>query len=288
MSHLQDILRLQMLQQRGSKNEDQDQPEDVQEEEQQSQKRLIGQYQHVQEPPNYGPLNGKMLNTHIAKSSRKSCYSMSSSSSSHLASEQAEINNARYGKIVKVHGGHIVRSTARKERHSKVYTSKGPRDRRFRLSAPTAIQFYDVQDRLGYDRPSKAIDWLIEKAKAAIEALSEPELPGKAYDCTNVSNSAQQTEQDIGEESMRQFQHHQRSYGGEPEKLNNVNSFKEPVLDHHQLSSMNYAEEALNSASSLTDSKMEVAWFQSLMAWNYNAGDGGEGCPFNSSHVYLQ
>ncbi|CAB4306584.1 unnamed protein product [Prunus armeniaca] len=165
MSHLQDILRLQMLQQRGSKNEDQDQPEDVQEEEQQSQKRLIGQYQHVQEPPNYGPLNGKMLNTHIAKSSRKSCYSMSSSSSSHLASEQAEINNARYGKIVKVHGGHIVRSTARKERHSKVYTSKGPRDRRFRLSAPTAIQFYDVQDRLGYDRPSKAIDWLMRRPR---------------------------------------------------------------------------------------------------------------------------
>ncbi|PQM34907.1 transcription factor TCP4-like [Prunus yedoensis var. nudiflora] len=228
---------------------------------QQSQKRLIGQYQHVQEPPNYGPLNGNMLNTDMAKSSGKSCYSMSSSSS-HLASEQ-------------------------RKSQCEIWEDC-PRDRRFRLSAPTAVQFYDVQDRLGYDRPSKAIDWLIEKAKAAIEALSESELPGKEYDCTNINNSAQQTEQDIGEESMHQFQHHQRSNVGEPEKLNYVNSFKEPVLDHHQLSSMNYAEEALNSASSLSDSKMEVAWFQSLMAWNYNAGDGGEGCLFNSSHVYLQ
>lgn len=77
------------------------------------------------------------------------------------------------GEIVEVQGGHIVRSTGRKDRHSKVCTAKGPRDRRVRLSAHTAIQFYDVQDRLGYDRPSKAVDWLIKKAKAAIDELDE-------------------------------------------------------------------------------------------------------------------
>ncbi|KAG6506408.1 transcription factor PCF5-like [Zingiber officinale] len=77
------------------------------------------------------------------------------------------------GEIVEVEGGHIVRSTGRKDRHSKVCTSKGPRDRRVRLSAHTAIQFYDVQDRLGYDRPSKAIDWLIKNAKPAIDQLAE-------------------------------------------------------------------------------------------------------------------
>ncbi|KAJ6790589.1 putative transcription factor PCF5 [Iris pallida] len=77
------------------------------------------------------------------------------------------------GEIVEVQGGHIVRSTGRKDRHSKVCTAKGPRDRRVRLSAHTAIQFYDVQDRLGYDRPSKAVDWLIENAKAAIDELAE-------------------------------------------------------------------------------------------------------------------
>ncbi|RZB76066.1 transcription factor TCP3-like [Glycine soja] len=77
------------------------------------------------------------------------------------------------GEIVEVQGGHIVRSTGRKDRHSKVCTAKGPRDRRVRLAAHTAIQFYDVQDRLGYDRPSKAVDWLIKKAKAAIDQLAE-------------------------------------------------------------------------------------------------------------------
>lgn len=67
---------------------------------------------------------------------------------------------------------HIIRSTSKKDRHSKVHTSKGPRDRRVRLAAHTAIQFYDVQDRLGYDRPSKAVDWLIDKARTAIDNLS--------------------------------------------------------------------------------------------------------------------
>ncbi|CAH1420378.1 unnamed protein product [Lactuca virosa] len=66
----------------------------------------------------------------------------------------------------------IVRSVGRKDKHSKICTSKGARDRRIRLSANTAIQFYDVQDRLGYDRPSNAIDWLMKEAKSAIDVLN--------------------------------------------------------------------------------------------------------------------
>ncbi|KAK3008918.1 hypothetical protein RJ639_014700 [Escallonia herrerae] len=31
----------------------------------------------------------------------------------------------------------------------------------------------DLEDRLGYDRPSKAVDWLINKAKNAIAKLDE-------------------------------------------------------------------------------------------------------------------
>ncbi|KAI3774951.1 hypothetical protein L1987_49516 [Smallanthus sonchifolius] len=91
------------------------------------------------------------------------------------------------GEIVEVQGGHIVRSTGRKDRHSKVCTAKGPRDRRVRLSAHTAIQFYDVQDRLGYDRPSKAVDWLIKKAKTAIDELAE--LPAWKPTATAVTRT---------------------------------------------------------------------------------------------------
>lgn len=100
-------------------------------------------------------------------------------------------NTGGGGEIVQVQGGHIVRSTGRKDRHSKVYTAKGPRDRRVRLAAHTAIQFYDVQDRLGYDRPSKAVDWLIKKAKSAIDKLDE--LPPWHPNANNTTNIAEAT-----------------------------------------------------------------------------------------------
>ncbi|XP_021766047.1 transcription factor TCP2-like [Chenopodium quinoa] len=60
-----------------------------------------------------------------------------------------------------------MRTSARKGRSNKIYTARGPRDRRIRLSADIAIQFYDVQDRLGYDRATEAVDWLISKAKGS-------------------------------------------------------------------------------------------------------------------------
>ncbi|KAJ6751891.1 hypothetical protein OIU85_002321 [Salix viminalis] len=113
------------------------------------------------------------------------------------------------GEIVEVQGGHIVRSTGRKDRHSKVCTAKGPRDRRVRLSAHTAIQFYDVQDRLGYDRPSKAVDWLIKKAKASIDELAE--LPAwdpttAGFTPTTSKTTRRSTQQlNVSDESEYQF-----------------------------------------------------------------------------------
>ncbi|CAL9077978.1 unnamed protein product [Musa acuminata var. zebrina] len=70
----------------------------------------------------------------------------------------------------------VSRASGGKDRHSKVHTARGVRDRRVRLSVSTAIQFYDLQDRLGYDQPSKAIEWLIKAAAAAISEL--PPLDG--------------------------------------------------------------------------------------------------------------
>ncbi|GLJ49753.1 hypothetical protein SUGI_1056170 [Cryptomeria japonica] len=65
----------------------------------------------------------------------------------------------------------ISRPSGSKDRHSKVATAKGPRDRRMRLSVETAVKFFHVQDRLGFDQPSKAVEWLIEKCSSAIDEL---------------------------------------------------------------------------------------------------------------------
>lgn len=60
-----------------------------------------------------------------------------------------------------------------KDRHSKVMTSRGPRDRRLRLSVETAIKFFEVQDRLGFDQPSRAVEWLLERCQSSIDKLRE-------------------------------------------------------------------------------------------------------------------
>ncbi|MCO5553818.1 hypothetical protein L7F22_007344 [Adiantum nelumboides] len=67
--------------------------------------------------------------------------------------------------------GKAVGSHSGKDRHSKVKTSKGMRDRRVRLSVSTALQFYDIQDRLGFQQPSHVFEWLMQKAKYGIDEL---------------------------------------------------------------------------------------------------------------------
>ncbi|KAH6790200.1 TEOSINTE BRANCHED 1 [Perilla frutescens var. frutescens] len=71
----------------------------------------------------------------------------------------------------------VSRASGGKDRHSKVLTSKGLRDRRVRLSVNTAIQFYDLQDRLGYDQPSKAVEWLLKAAATSIAELPPMNTP---------------------------------------------------------------------------------------------------------------
>lgn len=62
-----------------------------------------------------------------------------------------------------------------KDRHSKVFTIRGLRDRRIRLSVPTAVLLYELQDMLGLSQPSKVVDWLLDATKHEIDKL--PPLP---------------------------------------------------------------------------------------------------------------
>ncbi|KAH6807724.1 TEOSINTE BRANCHED 1 [Perilla frutescens var. frutescens] len=92
---------------------------------------------------------------------------VSSSSSSCCYSSRQWLKNPRIVRVSRSFGG--------KDRHSKVCTVRGLRDRRIRLSVPTAIQLYDLQDRLGLTQPSKVIDWLLDATKLEIDNL--PPLP---------------------------------------------------------------------------------------------------------------
>ncbi|KAH0689002.1 hypothetical protein KY289_016360 [Solanum tuberosum] len=55
---------------------------------------------------------------------------------------------------------------------SKILTAQGPRDRRIRLSIAMARKFFDLQELLGFDKPSKTIDWLFTHSQVALEELT--------------------------------------------------------------------------------------------------------------------
>lgn len=75
----------------------------------------------------------------------------------------------------------VSRAFGGKDRHSKVCTIRGLRDRRIRLSVPTAIQLYDLQDRLGLSQPSKVVDWLLEATKHDIDNLPPLAVPPEYF-----------------------------------------------------------------------------------------------------------
>ncbi|XP_057951994.1 transcription factor TCP5-like isoform X2 [Malania oleifera] len=75
----------------------------------------------------------------------------------------------------------VSRSFGGKDRHSKVCTIRGLRDRRIRLSVPTAIQLYDLQDKLGLTQPSKVIDWLLDMTKHDIDKLPPLQMPQGSF-----------------------------------------------------------------------------------------------------------
>ncbi|KAK1436513.1 hypothetical protein QVD17_02294 [Tagetes erecta] len=75
------------------------------------------------------------------------------------------------------------------DRHSKINTARGPRDRRMRLSLEVARKLFGLQDLLGFDKASKTVDWLLTKSKTAILEL----LPDRGCSFMGVSNSASST-----------------------------------------------------------------------------------------------
>ncbi|KAL6183005.1 hypothetical protein ACLB2K_044416 [Fragaria x ananassa] len=97
-----------------------------------------------------------------------SSYNKAASSSTTTSRQWSGFRNPRIVRVSRTFGG--------KDRHSKVSTVRGLRDRRIRLSVPTAIQLYDLQDRLGLSQPSKVIDWLLEVTDDDIEKLPPLQL----------------------------------------------------------------------------------------------------------------
>ncbi|EYU22623.1 hypothetical protein ABFS82_05G028900 [Erythranthe guttata] len=74
------------------------------------------------------------------------------------------------------------RRAGKKDRHSKICTAQGIRDRRMRLSLHVARKFFDLQDTLGYDKASQTIEWLFNQSKGAIKELAKNDDQEKSHD----------------------------------------------------------------------------------------------------------
>ncbi|GER29851.1 TCP transcription factor 22 [Striga asiatica] len=92
------------------------------------------------------------------------------------------------------------RRAGKKDRHSKIRTAQGIRDRRMRLSLQVARKFFDLQDMLGFDKASKTIEWLFTKSKRAINELSS-ENPNN-NNINNNNNNIIMSGSDMKSESL--------------------------------------------------------------------------------------
>ncbi|XP_051141381.1 transcription factor TCP5-like [Andrographis paniculata] len=173
----------------------------------------------------------------------------------------SRLKDPRIVRVSKAFGG--------KDRHSKVCTVRGLRDRRVRLSVPTAIQLYDLQDRLGLSQPSKVVDWLLDAAKHEIDELPPLQIPPGSFQQMVVASQAEKQRLKIGgasvdwdDQSLRSSSSRAAVFGGKirvsgedgdgggDESVNNWGRNEEDNNGDRQMIAMENQENLMNSNSS--------------------------------------
>jgi len=90
----------------------------------------------------------------------------------------------------------LTKKPAKKDRHSKIYTSQGLRDRRVRLSIEIARKFFDLQDMLGFDKASNTLEWLFNKSKRAIKELARSKNSNNSEEGAKSFSSSSECDDD--------------------------------------------------------------------------------------------
>jgi len=86
---------------------------------------------------------------------------------------------------------------AKRDRHSKISTARGLRDRRMRLSLDVAKRFFGLQDMLGFDKASKTVEWLLNQAKAEIHRLAKEKKKQKKSVHRSCSSAGSECEEGV-------------------------------------------------------------------------------------------
>ncbi|KAL3844595.1 hypothetical protein ACJIZ3_001998 [Penstemon smallii] len=137
-----------------------------------------------------------------------------SKASSSSTTSWSRLKDPRIVRVSRAFGG--------KDRHSKVCTVRGLRDRRVRLSVPTAIQLYDLQDRLGLNQPSKVVDWLLNAAKNEIDELPPLQIPQGSFIAPNLQTTVPMQNHEEDQLDNNNMQENQDSF------VSTTNNFSVP------------------------------------------------------------
>ncbi|XP_027351703.1 transcription factor CYCLOIDEA-like isoform X2 [Abrus precatorius] len=95
------------------------------------------------------------------------------------------------------------KKSTKKDRHSKIHTSQGLRDRRVRLSIEIARKFFDLQDMLGFDKASNTLDWLFTKSKKAIKELTRSKHSVDSFSSSSEAEVVSMIHQDLQQQQQR-------------------------------------------------------------------------------------
>ncbi|TKY64969.1 Transcription factor TCP1 [Spatholobus suberectus] len=95
------------------------------------------------------------------------------------------------------------KKTTKKDRHSKIHTSQGLRDRRVRLSIEIARKFFDLQDMLGFDKASNTLDWLFTKSKKAIKELTRSKHSVDSFSSSSEAEVVSMIHQDLQQQQQQ-------------------------------------------------------------------------------------
>lgn len=142
------------------------------------------------------------------------------------------------------------RRAGKKDRHSKICTAQGLRDRRMRLSVQIARKFFDLQDLLGFDKASKTIEWLFSKSKGAIKEVKRNIHPRVNHGFSGVRAKA------VVVEDQENDVHHKEDKGkgiGENKKLR-----KKAVASYDPHQAKEWRDKARERARARTLEKMII------------------------------
>lgn len=179
----------------------------------------------------------------------------------------------------------IRRRSSKRDRHSKIKTARGLRDRRMRLSLEVAKRFFGLQDMLGFDKASKTVEWLLNQAKLEIKQLArEKNIHHPSCISVGTAKSASSTSECEGVSSLDEVAvsgniQEQKRIGKRKAKLSRKNAFK-PVGRESR-------EKARERARERTKEKMRTRKLadeskQCNEATNHNLNQLGSWNPFET------